>query len=124
MVKPASYNNSTASIAETEEIIRNKRTHHLEENIEYLKNLNKNKDFEKFFVGYQDLHDDFKNYWSLNSETDFKKHLEEHKGPKIADEYRVLSEKVQVEKYAPFHTEEHIDSLLQSIITFYSEIIK
>lgn len=115
---------SSVSIAETEALLRNHKNHHLQENIEFLKKLYQNKDFEQFFIAYQDLNSDTKNYLSVESENDFRKYLELNKGAQIADEYRVLSEKIQIEKFAPFYNEEEIESLLQNIITLYSEIVK
>lgn len=115
---------TSTSIAETEALIRNNKNHHLEENIEFLKKLNENKDFEQFFIAYQELNTDTKNYFSVENENDFRRYLELNKGAQIADEYRILSEKIQIEKFAPFHNEEQIESLLQTIITLYSEIVK
>lgn len=112
------------SIAETEEIIRNTKNHHLQENLEFLKKLSQNKDYEQFFVAYQELNSDTKNYLSLDSEQDFKKYLELNKGAQIADEYKILSEKIQIEKFAPFYNEEQIEELLQNIIRLYEEIVK
>lgn len=115
---------SSVSIAETEALLRENKNHHLQENIDFLKKLYENKDFEQFFVAYQDLNSDTKNYLSVESENDFRKYLELNKGAQIADEYRVLSEKIQIEKFAPFYNEEQIETLLQNIISLYSEIVK
>lgn len=115
---------ATTSIAETEEIIRNNKNHHLDENINFLKILTKNKDFEHFFIAYQELNNDVKNYFSVADENGFRKFLEQNKGAKIADEYRILSEKIQIERFAPFYNDEEIEGLLETIITLYSEIIK
>ena len=60
----------------------------------------------------------------METENDFRKYLEQNKGAQIADEYRILSEKIQIERFAPFYNEEQIESLLQTIITLYSEIVK
>ena len=116
--------NTITSIAETEEIIRKKLSHQFDENIEYLKRLKENKDFDKFFSAYQELSTDTKNYFSVNNDSDFRKYLEENKGAQIANQYRLLTENIQIEKFAPFHTEEHIDSILEAIISFYTEIVK
>lgn len=112
------------SIAETEALLRNHKNHHLQENIEFLKKLYQNKDYEQFFVAYQELNSDTKNYFSVDSESDFKKYLEENKGAQIADKYKILSEKIQIEKFAPFYNEDQIEDLLENIITLYEEIVK
>jgi hypothetical protein len=115
---------SITSIAETEEIIRNNKNHHLDENINFLKILTENKNFEHFFIAYQELNNDVKNYFSLVDENSFRKYLEQNKGAKIAYEYRILSEKIQIEKFAPFYNDEEIEGLLETIITLYTEITK
>lgn len=116
--------NPSKSIAETEELLRNSKNHHFSENVEFLKILNKNKDFEHFFIAYQELNNDVKNYLSVETENDFRKHLELTKGSKIADEYRVLAEKIQVQRFAPFYNQEEISELLETTINLYAEIIK
>lgn len=122
-VKPQQLR-SSISIAETEEIIRKKIGHQFDENIEYLKILKENKDFETFFTAYQELNNETKNFFSVTNESEFRNYLEQNKGAHIAEQYRILSEKIQIEKYAPFHTAEHIDLILEAIISFYNEIIK
>lgn len=124
IVKAAAFSNTPSSIAETEEIIRKKATHHYAENIEYLKKLRQDQDFESFFEAYQELNNDVKRYLSVNNETEFKNYILQNKGAQIAAEYNILTEKIQMEKFAPFPTEEHIDALLNSIATLYAEIIK
>lgn len=122
-VKPQQLR-SSISIAETEEIIRKKIGHQFDENIQYLKILKENKDFETFFTAYQELNNETKNFFSVTNESEFRNYLEQNKGAHVAEQYRILSEKIQIEKYAPFHTAEHIDLILEAIISFYNEIIK
>ena len=122
-VKPQQLR-SSISIAETEEIIRKKIGHQFDENIEYLKILKENKDFETFFTAYHELNNETKNFFSVTNESEFRNYLEQNKGAHVAEQYRILSEKIQIEKYAPFHTAEHIDLILEAIISFYNEIIK
>ena len=122
-VKPQQLR-SSISIAETEEIIRKKIGHQFDENIEYLKILKENKDFETFFTAYHELNNETKNFFSVTNESEFRNYLEQNKGAHVAEQYRILSEKIQIEKYAPFHTAEHIDLILEAIISFYTEIIK
>lgn len=121
-LKPAVISKPITSIAETEEMLRAQLSVQFDDSIEYLKKLAENRDFSKFMSAYDELNEDTKNILGVNSEPDFKKYLEKHKGQKFADEYRALSEQIQIEKYAPFHTEEHIDELLKSIISLYSQI--
>ena len=113
----------SSSIAETEEFIRKKLSHRFDENIEYLKKLKENKDFEKFFLAYQELNTETKNFFNVENETDLRKYLEQNKGAQIAEQYRAISEKIQIEKFAPFHTEENIDAIVEAIDSLYRDII-
>lgn len=121
-LKPLTLKEEIGSVAQTEEEIRKKWNFRWEDNIDYLKKLNQDKDFTTFFSAYEELHTETKKGLSLNSESDFKKYLEEEKGLQFADEYRKLAEQLQIEKYAPFQSPEHFDELLKSINTLYSEI--
>lgn len=112
------------SVAQTEEEIRNKWNFRWEDSIDYLTKLNENKDFTTFFTAYEELHSETVKNLHLSSESDFKKYLEKEKGLQFADEYRKLSERLQIEKYAPFQSPEHFDDLLTTINTLYSEINK
>jgi nitrogenase subunit NifH len=50
--------------------------------------------------------------------------FESYKGSNIAEEYRILSQKIQIEKYAPVKSEEGIDELYDTIVNLYSSISK
>ena len=123
-LKPVVANKPIVTIAETEELLRKQMSHQFDDNIEYLKKLAENKDFTKFFATYDELKEETKKLHHLTTESDFKKYLEENKGQLFADNYRALSEQIQIEKYAPLHSEEHIDELLKGIISLYSDIRK
>lgn len=123
-LKPVVANKPIVTIAETEELLRKQMSHQFDDNIEYLKKLAENKDFTKFFATYDELKEETKKLHHLTTESDFKKYLEENKGQLFADNYRALSEQIQIEKYAPLHSEEHIDELLKGIISLYSNIRK
>lgn len=123
-VHPALLKAKLGSVAQTEEEIRKKWQYRWEDSIDYLTKLNQDKDFTTFFSAYDELHSETIKSLNLSSESDFKKYLEKEKGQQFADEYRKLSEKLQIEKYAPFQSSENIEEVLKSIITLYSEINK
>lgn len=123
-VKPTPQYQTIGAITETEETIRKNWNNRWEDDVEYLKIVADSKDFTKFFNTYEDLNRQTKEHFSISPESDFKKFLENEKGAYIADEYRKLTEQIQIEKYAPQQSEEHIEELLQSIITIYSAINK
>ena len=123
-LKPQVAVKNFVSIAETEDLIRKDLNNSVEENIEYLKKLKDNKDFATFFSVYNDLLNETKKRNLIQSESDFRRFLEQNKGQQFADQYRVLSEQIQFERFAPFHSEERIEELFNSISTIFSEINK
>ena len=123
-LKPQVAEKNFVSIAETEDLIRKELNNTVEENIEYLKKLKDNKDFATFFSVYNDLVNETKKRNLIQSESDFRRFLEQNKGQQFADQYRVLSEQIQFERFAPFHSEERIEELFNSISTLFSEINK
>ena len=123
-LKPQVAVKNFVSIAETEDLIRKDLNNSVEENIEYLKKLKDNKDFATFFSVYNDLVNETKKRNLIQSESDFRRFLEQNKGQQFADQYRVLSEQIQFERFAPFHSEERIEELFNSISTIFSEINK
>ena len=92
--------------------------------MELLEKVVQEKDFEKFFSTYDELKDDVKKSFQTSTESEFRKYLEDHKGRILADQYRALSEQIQIEKYAPYHSEDQIEELLKRIISIYTEIRK
>ena len=123
-LKPQVAEKNFVSIAETEDLIRKDLNNSVEENIEYLKKLKDNKDFATFFSAYNDLVNETRKRNLIQSESDFRRFLEQNKGQQFADQYRVLSEQIQFERFAPFHSEERIEELFNSISTLFSEINK
>ena len=123
-LKPRIILQPISTIAETEELIRQKLSNHIEESIEYLKILKDNKDFTKFFKAYNDLNRETKEYHSAKSESEFRAILEKTKGQLISERYRALSEQIQIEKFAPIHDEDQIDELYTNIRNLYSDINK
>ena len=114
----------TTNIAETEELIRKKLNNDSEVNLEYLKKLKENKEYENFFGAYDELNREIKENYAAHSESDFRTILEQTKGQQFAEQYRALSEQIQMEKYAPFHADDEMNDLYNSIHTLYSEISK
>lgn len=122
--KPVAEKKAIVTIAELEAQLRAKMNHQFEDHAEYLKKVVEEKDFEKFFSTYDELKDDVKKSFETSTESEFRKYLEDHKGRILADQYRALSEQIQIEKYAPYHSEDQIEELLKRIISIYTEIRK
>ncbi len=123
-LKPLLVAKDSSTLAETEEKIRKNLNNHLEESIEYLKILKNNKDFSMFFSAYDELKKETKASFGASNDSDFRAVLANLKGQKISEQYRVVSEKIQIEKFAPLHSADEIDELYESIQTLYLEIAK
>lgn len=115
---------SLGSIAETEEEIRTMLKTDISDYFNYLKNLKENNDYAKFFETVEELDSEVRNQYFQSSTKDFTAFLESYKGSNIAEEYRILSQKIQIEKYAPVKSEERIDELYDTIVKLYSSISK
>jgi hypothetical protein len=111
-------------VNEAEAEIRKEWSHQWEDHITYLYQLSNKKEFLKFFAAYDDLNLETKNHFGTPIESEFKRFLEKEKGTQIAEEYIKLTEQIQIEKYAPFQSADHIEDLVQSIETLYSTINK
>jgi hypothetical protein len=123
-LKPRIVLQPISTIAETEELIRQNLSNHIEESIDYLKILKDNKDFTKFFEAYNDLNRETKEYHFAKSESEFRAILEKTQGQLISERYRSLSEQIQIEKFAPIHDEDQINELYTNIRNLYSDINK
>ena len=123
-LKPHVVIKPISTIAETEELIRQNLSNHIEESIEYLKILKDNKEFTKFFEAYDELNRETKEYHGAKDDSEFRTILEKTQGQQISERYRSLSEQIQIEKFAPIHVEEQMDDLYKTIHILYSEINK
>ncbi|MCS3870820.1 hypothetical protein J3D55_003736 [Chryseobacterium ginsenosidimutans] len=112
------------SVAETENEIRKSLKTDINDYFSYLENLKDNEDYQKFFQTFDELDSEVRNQYSQSSAEDFRNFLETHKGSAVAEEYRLLSQKIQIEKYAPVKSSEGIDELLKAIVNLYSKISK
>lgn len=112
------------SVAETEDEIREKMKTDVNDYFSYLENLKDHGEAQKFFDTVDELDAEVRKEYGQGSVKDFEKFLEHHKGIAIAEEYRTLSQKIQIEKYSPVKSAEGIDELLVSIVNLYSKISK
>jgi len=112
------------SVAETENEIRERLKTDVSDYFGYLENLKDNEDYQKFFQTVDELDSEVRNQYFQSSAEDFRNFLESYKGAAIAEEYRNLSQKIQIEKYAPVKSADGIDELLKAIVKLYSQISK
>jgi BatD DUF11 like domain len=112
------------SVAETEKEIRERLKTDVNDYFTYLENLKDKEDYQTFFQTYEELDSEVRNQYFKSSAEDFADFLENHKGSVIAEEYRSLTQRIQIEKYAPVKSPEALDVLLTSIVNLYSKISK
>ncbi|UPQ75601.1 BatD family protein [Chryseobacterium nepalense] len=112
------------TIAEAEKEIREQLKTDVNDYFSYLENLKDKEDYEKFFQTFEELDSEVRNQYFQSSAEDFAGFLENYKGAAIAEEYRSLTQKIQIEKFAPVKSSEGMDILLSSIVNLYSQISK
>jgi len=114
----------TGSVEETEREIRESQKMDVNDYFSYLENLKDNSDYENFFQAFDELDREVKKQYGQASGGDFSSVLEQDHGIAVAEEYRNLTQRIQIEKYAPVKSEEAMDELLTTIVNLYSRISK
>lgn len=112
------------SVAETEREIREKLKTDINDYFSYLENLKDNGDYTRFFDTLEEMDLDLRKQYNQTSSEDFRGFLETRKGSSVAEEYRNLSQRIQIEKYSPLKSAEGIDELLKAVVNLYSRISK
>lgn len=124
LIKNTTPSKSLGSVSETEKQIREQQQTDIHEYFSYLENLKDNKEYQKFFMTYDELEAEVRKQFSQSSADDFRKFLEMNHGAATAEEYIALSQKIQIEKYTPVKSSEGMDELLRAIVNLYSRISK
>lgn len=124
LVKETAAPKPLGSVAETEKHIRETLKTDVDDYFSYLENLKDNGDYQKFFETLEEMDLEVRNQYFQNSPQDFRTFLESHKGPAVAEEYRNLLQRIQMEKYSPLKSAEGIEELLKAVVNLYSQISK
>ena len=124
IIKEKSAPKDLGSVAETEREIRESLKTDVGDYFTYLENLKDSQSFDQFFKTVEELDAEVRNQYFQSSKDDFRQFLENYKGSSVAEEYRNLSQRIQIEKYTPVKSEEGIGELLRDIINLYSQISK
>ncbi|MDN5481359.1 MAG: BatD family protein, partial [Chryseobacterium sp.] len=101
------------SVAETEREIRETLKTDINDYFSYLENLKDNGDYEKFFDTLEEMDLEVRKQYLQSSSDDFRILLESDKGSSVAEEYRNLSQRIQMEKYSPLKSAEGMEELLK-----------
>ncbi|MBW7676466.1 BatD family protein [Chryseobacterium chendengshani] len=124
IVKEKTAPKPLGSVAETEKEIRQSLKSDVGDYFTYLENLKDSHRFDQFFATVDELDSEVRNQYFQSSKDDFKQFLEQHLGGSVAERYRNLSQRIQIEKFTPVKSEESIGELLKEIIDLYSQISK
>ncbi|MBK1897494.1 BatD family protein [Chryseobacterium paridis] len=124
LIKETVPSKPLGSVAETENEIRQRLKTDINDYFSYLENLKDGGDYQKFFQTVDELDEEVRKEYFQGSTKDFVKFLESYKGVAVAEEYRTLSQKIEIEKFSPVKSAEGIDELLVAIVNLYSKISK
>ncbi len=112
------------TVAETERELRAKQSTDISVYEPYLRQLKEEGQYDGFFQTLAEMDTALRNNYGAVSDAEFKTVLEKHNGQKLVESYRSLQHRIQIEKYAPVHTPEHIGELLDEAVNLYSQISK
>ncbi|KMQ62124.1 hypothetical protein ACM40_07370 [Chryseobacterium sp. BLS98] len=124
LVKETASPKPLGSVAETEKEIRETLKTDINDYFSYLENLKDNEDYQKFFDTLEEMDSDVRKQYFQSSSQDFRLFLESYKGSAVAEEYRNLLQRIQVEKYSPLKSAEGMEDLLKAVVNLYSQISK
>ncbi|MGK6342649.1 BatD family protein [Chryseobacterium sp. DT-3] len=124
LVKETASPKSLGSVAETEKQIRETLRTDINDYFSYLENLKDNGDYQKFFDTLEEMDMDVRKQYFQSSSQDFRIFLESYKGLSVAEEYRNLLQRIQMEKYSPLKSAEGMEELLKAVVDLYSRISK
>ncbi len=113
------------SVAETEAKIREKLKHKVdvETNVQFLKKLLEEEKYSEFFSSYEAFVNEVETKLRHEYGMGIKQYLENNKGQKLTEEYRNITQKLQIEKYSPMHSPEHLFNLLHKTEIIFLEIV-
>ncbi|MGC4130423.1 MAG: BatD family protein [Bergeyella sp.] len=112
------------TIEETERILRQSQKISVEDHLHYLKTLKDNKDSRQFFNVYDELLKDVENQMNEKGFSSFGAYLEQAFGKQESENFRNLSKKIALEKYAPVSADEDLEEFYNEIDILFSKITK
>lgn len=124
LVKETASPKPLGSVAETEKQIRETLKTDIDDYFSYLENLKDNGDYQKFFDTLEEMDMDVRKQYFQSSSQDFRVFLGNYKGLSVAEEYRNLLQRIQMEKYSPLKSAEGMEELLKTVVDLYSRISK
>lgn len=111
-----------ASVQDIENEMINNQNFDWETNIIYLKKILYEEKFDLFFTNLDVLISEAELFTKNKYQLSVKQFLEQNRERIFAENYRNLLYEVQLEKYAPFHTAEHLQEFLDKFEEIFREI--
>lgn len=112
------------SVHETEKQIREAQNHFsVEEHIVGLKRSIADGQYSQFFTSFEEMRTEAEDYARKKSGQPLKVYAEAKGGRNLAEAFRVLEQQLAMEKYAPFHSPEHLEELTDSAAELYERIL-
>ncbi|KPE52105.1 BatD family protein [Chryseobacterium indologenes] len=124
LVRETTSSKPLGSVAETEKEIKEMLKTDINDYFSYLENLKDNGEYSKFFDTLEEMDIEVRNQYSQADSGDFRAFLENEKGSSVAEEYRNLMQRIEMEKYSPLKSSEGIEDLLKAVVNLYSKISK
>lgn len=110
------------NIEDTESLLRNKESIDVEASLEYLNKLVNQKKYKEFFKVFSELDNEVNVYFNNIKAISFNDYLRQNYGLLSVEKYTVLLQSMEVEKYAPLHSDEEIQRLFLLISEIFSNI--
>lgn len=103
------------NVSETEAILREKYALDITAHLQYLENLLNQQNYTAFFKGFSELNEEVKIYISKKHKIDFSHYLLLNFGQSQSENYQRLLQSIEIEKYAPIHSDDEMKELMKLI---------
>lgn len=120
--KPAAKNTGTGSVADTEQLLKEKQTPDLAAHLAYLNRLATDRNSTGFFNAFEEMNADLNQHFTRTGE-ELKTAVEKRKGRQAAEDFIRLQNRVQMEKFSPVREDSVLEDLMKDIEKVYSGFI-
>lgn len=120
-LKPKTQQVSLGSVEETEQKIREELNSKPNVDFESLKKLIHQEKYPLFFEEFDKMSQSIEQYLVKHKNVDLKKYFENKGGKVLSEKYNQLMHQIRIEKYSPFTTKEHLQSLISEIEILYHD---
>lgn len=123
--KETMVNAPISTVSETEKALKEQEKLDVSTYLAYMERLLDDHNFNEFFTTFDELCLDVEQeIQKENPDVSLKSFMEQQKGDANAEKYRNLLQQIQMEKYAPEPSLEHMEAIFLSIKGLFKDIIK